>query len=102
MKKKFAFLLMGAHYDPARHQADFETENRLTSIRTVRDYPEAQAVIRTLFENGYGAIELCGAFGEEKAQELIRMTQGKVAIGFVTHFPEQDALFAAFFGNGGE
>ena len=38
MKKKFAFLLMGAHYDPARHQADFETENRLTSIRTVRDY----------------------------------------------------------------
>lgn len=73
-----------------------------TSIRTVRDYPEAQAVIRTLFENGYGAIELCGAFGEEKAQELIRMTQGRVAIGFVTHFPEQDALFAAFFGNGGE
>ena len=38
MKKKFAFLLMGAHYDPACHQADFETENRLTSIRTVQDY----------------------------------------------------------------
>ena len=30
------------------------------------------------------------------------MTQGRVAIGFVTHFREQDALFAAFFGNGGE
>ena len=47
-------------------------------------------------------IGLCGAFGEEKAQELIRMTQGRVAIGFVTHFPAQDALFTAFFGNGGE
>lgn len=102
MKKKFAFLLMGAHYDPACHQADFETENRLTSIRTVQDYSEAKTAIHSLMEEGYGAIELCGAFGEEKAQELIRMTQGRVAIGFVTHFPEQDALFAAFFGNGGE
>ena len=99
MKKKFAFLLMGAHYDPARHQADFETENRLTSIRTVRDYPEAQAVLRTLFENGYGAIELCGAFGEDGAKAVVNATQNKIPIGYITHLPEQDALYRAVFSN---
>ncbi|WP_157803108.1 DUF6506 family protein [Lacrimispora celerecrescens] len=47
----------------------------------------------------HGAVELYGAFGEEGAQKLIELTNNKIAIGYVTHKPEQDQLFAGFFSN---
>ncbi|MEG2203596.1 MAG: DUF6506 family protein [Oscillospiraceae bacterium] len=100
MKKKFAFLLLGAHYDPAVHQAQFETEHQMTRICTVRSFDEARERIAALDREGFGAIELCGAFGPEKAAELIALTHNRVAIGFVTHLPEQDALFEQFFAKG--
>lgn len=65
MKPIFAFILMGAQYDPEKDQAHFETESKHTYIYTVQN---------------------------------IALTEGKVAIGYVTHFAEQDALFTAFFG----
>lgn len=97
MKKKFAFLLMGAHYSPEQHHARFETERQITCIFTVRDFEQARAKLSELEREGFGAVELCGAFGEEKTKELIELTHGKIAIGYVTHFPQQDELFAAFF-----
>ena len=63
MKKKFAFLLMGEHYDPARHCAEFETEKQITYICTVKNAEEAYAKAAALKDAGVGAIELCGAFG---------------------------------------
>ena len=97
MKKKFAFLLMGEHYDPARHCAEFETEKQITYICTVKHAEEAYAKAAALKDAGVGAIELCGAFGEEMARKIIGLTGGEVAVGFVTHFPEQDGVFERFF-----
>lgn len=99
VKKKFAFLLMGAHYDTAAHAACFETENQLTQIVTVRDFDEACQRVSELYRQGFGAIELCGAFGKEKAQTLAELTHHEVAIGYVVHEPELDGLFERFFGN---
>ncbi len=97
MKKKFAFLLMGEHYDPKEHQASFETEKQITYIRTVKNPEEAFATIKELKEEGIGAIELCGAFGEQMTREIIDLTGNEIAVGYVTHFQEQDSLFAEFF-----
>ena len=96
--KKFAFLLMGRHYDPAKDYAHFETTRGISAIHTVTSLEEAAEVAANLYREGYGAIELCGAFGEAGARRIIEATEGKVAVGYVTHFPEQDSLFAAFFG----
>ena len=98
MKPIFAFLLMGAQYDPETHQAHFETESKHTYIYTVQNWEQAKARVDDLAARGCGAIELCGAFGPKKAQELIDRTGGSIAIGCVTHFPAQDSLFTAFFG----
>ena len=68
--KKFAFILMGAGYDPEKHQCCFEKENSENHIFTVRDFEEAKAKVVELFRAGYGAIELCGAYGKEKAEHL--------------------------------
>lgn len=99
MKKKFAFLLMGSHYNPAVHQACFETEKQISYIVTVKNFKEACDKITFLESEGVGAVELCGAFGEEGAQILIELTNNRIAIGYVTHKPEQDQLFADFFSN---
>lgn len=101
MKKKYAFLLMGDHYNPEEHKATFETENQVSYILTVRNIEEAFEKLASLKNEGVGAIELCGAFGEENAQKMIDMTDNKIAIGYVTNKPEQDGLFEDFFSNFG-
>ena len=94
--KKYAFIFMGKSYIPEKHQAEFDTGVK-TCIYTVRNKQEAREKVIELKNNGYGAIELCGAFGRDFALELIRLTNGKVAIGYCVNEPEQDELFDEFF-----
>lgn len=99
MKKKFAFILMGEAYNPIVHQACFEKEAMSTHIFTVRNFEDACDKVRVLEKEGFGAVELCGAFGPEKAQQLIELTGNRIAIGYVVHNEAQDGLFNAFFGS---
>lgn len=96
-KKKFAFLMMGTNHDPEKDHACFEGANRAAYICVVRNYEEAKVKVLELQKDGIGAIELCGAFGKEKAQELTELTGHQIAIGYVVHEPELDSVFAAFF-----
>lgn len=98
MMKKFAFIMMGAAHDPETDRAQFEAGGVLTLIRTVRDFEEAKKLALELVNDGVGAIELCGAFGPEKAEELFHLTGEKIAIGYVTHNPAHAPLFEAFWG----
>ena len=68
-KRKFAFLLKGEDYDPIVQQTFFETPFMTTYVFTVRNFEEAAAKVQALAEEGFGVIELCGAFGPEKARE---------------------------------
>lgn len=97
MKKKFAFLLMGSSYTTDMHRAQFETEKDITYIYTVKNFHEAEKLLLSLQKEGVGAVELCGAFGEENAQKLIDLTNNTIAIGYVVHKPKQDNLFEKFF-----
>jgi len=97
MKKKFAFLLMGGHYNPSEHQATFETAGQVTCIYTVQDYEQAIEKVRELDGQGFGAIELCGAFGQEKAKQLAEITGNRIAFGYVVHDPEMDEAIMKFF-----
>lgn len=99
VKKMFAFLLMGSHYIPSLHHARFETGKQITYIVTVNNFEEACKKVVELKKEGVGAMELCGAFGEDKAQKIVDILDGKVAVGFVTHFKYQDILFEEFFNN---
>jgi len=99
LKKKFAFILMGNHYTPEVHKAVFETENQVTYICTIKSFNEMEEKIKYLMGEGVGAIELCGAFGKEKADEVVKMTDNKVAVGYIIHDPSLDPLFKKFFGN---
>ena len=97
MKKKFAFLLMGKEFDTAKDTAVFETEHMISYIFTVTSFEEALKRAVACAEDGVGAIEVCGAFGKEWADKIIAATGNRVAVGYVVHNPEQDALFERFF-----
>ena len=71
MKKKFAFLLMGKEFDTAKDTAVFETEHMISYIFTVTSFEEALKRAVACAEDGVGAIEVCGAFGKEWADEII-------------------------------
>lgn len=96
--KKFAFILMGAGYDPEQDTAEFQKGESLTSIFTVRNMEEATRRAEKCAADGYGVIELCGAFGEEGARRIREATGNRIGVGYVVHDPAQDAIFTAFFG----
>lgn len=95
--KKYAFLLMGSQFAPEEHNAHFETEQQVSSIFTVKSLEEAGTLLLRLAAEGYGAVELCGAFGEEAARKLIALTHNRIAVGYSVHLPEQNVLFDEFF-----
>lgn len=97
--KKFAFMVLG-DYRPGEDTVLFEMPGSTAAFVRVQDFDEAEKRIVTLAAEGYGAVELCGAFGEERARKYIELTDNRMAIGFVVHVKEQDPLFAAFFGKG--
>lgn len=97
MKKKYAFILMGSNYNTKEHHACFEGKEQMTYIFTVNNLEQAREKVVSLEKEGFGAIELCGAFGKENAEKMIELTHNNIAIGYVTHNPKQDSLFSSFF-----
>ena len=95
--KKFAYILMGASLDTNNHIAEFDAGFTKICIHSVRSVEEAKEKVIGLWHEGFGVIELCGAFGRDLAIELMHLTNNEVAIGYVIHEPEQDELFAQFF-----
>lgn len=91
----FAFLIMGS-FDARSDRASIHGGD--ARIVGVADLEQACAAARRLCEAGVGCIELCGAFGEEGARRVIEATGGRVPVGYVTHLPQQDALYAEVFG----
>lgn len=93
---KFAFLILGDCFDATRDSAAIC--DGTARIIGVRDLAQACETACALSREGVGCIELCGAFGPDGARAVMASTQGAVAIGYVTHLPQQDALFEKLFG----
>lgn len=91
---KFVYIIMGP-FDP---KIDRKTigKNENAEIIGVRNLNQAKEVSKSLIGVA-DVIELCGAFEESGAKEIIDATDGKVPVGFVTHFDFQDDLFDGLF-----
>lgn len=91
----FAFIIMG-NFDPWQDRAAIH--NGDARMVGVADLKQACQAARELCAAGVECIELRGAFGEEGARRIIEATGGSVPVGYVTHLPQQDPLYAAVFG----
>ena len=95
--KKWAMVIMNAGYDPETDMARLDLEQVETHILTVRNPEEAVALAKRLGEEGFGAIEVCGAFGEELAKIMYEATGCKVPVGYVTTPKDQFQKALAFW-----
>ena len=91
---KFAFLIMG-DFNVESDRAEIHGGNAV--IVGVKNIEESAVVARQLQKEGFGCIELCGAFGEKGAKKIIKATENKLPIGYITHLPEQNELYNTTF-----
>ena len=91
---KFAFLILG---DFAAQGEKAVLAGGAAQIVAVPNMEAALLAAQNLVKEGVGCIELCGAFGKDGAQKIIYATENAVPVGYVTHLPEQDGLFAEAF-----
>lgn len=91
---KFIYIIMG----PFDSKVDRKTigKNDNAEIIGVRNLDEAKVVAKSLIGIA-DVIELCGAFGESGAREIIDATFGKIPVGFVRHLECQNDLFDELF-----
>lgn len=94
---KFAFIIMGSDFNPKIDRTSIHGEN--TQMIGVSSIEEACTEAKSLMAAGFSCIELCGAFGPEGAEKVIKATQNRLAVGYSTHFPSQDKIFEEVFGN---
>ena len=95
--KKWAMVIMNAGYDPEKDMARLDLEQVETHILTVRNPDEAVALAKRLGEEGFGAIEVCGAFVEELAKKMYEAAGCKVPVGYVTTPQDQFEKALAFW-----
>lgn len=93
---KFAYIIMGPFDESVDRK--YIGKNKNAQIIGVRNLEIAKKVAIKLKDEGIDVIELCGAFEKDGARELIKATNGKVPVGFVTHLEEQDEMFKKLFG----
>lgn len=91
---KFVYIIMGPFDSKTDRKAIGKNKN--AEIIGVRNLDQAKEVAKSLI-GIVDVIELCGAFGESGAREIIDATNGKIPVGFVTHFDFQDGLFDELF-----
>lgn len=91
---KFIYLIMG----PFDSKVDRKSigKNNNAEIIGVRNLEEAKVVAKSLIGIA-DVIELCGAFGKEGANEIIKVTSNKIPVGFVGHLDCQNDLFDEIF-----
>ena len=93
---KFAFLILGDFCPETDRAAIHGGAAQMRGVSTLED---ACAAARELLEQGVGCIELCGAFGPDGARRIIEATGNRIPVGYVTHLPEQEAVYRADFPN---
>jgi len=96
-KPKWAHIVMNEGYDPERHRARFDTEIREGHMLTVRNPAEAVELAKKLADEGFGAIEVCGAFGPELAKEMYEATGRRVPVSYVVAAPDELEQVLAFW-----
>ena len=97
MKKKWAFIRMSGNADVMKARACIESEHDDFHILTVRNADEAVAMAKLLKEEGFGAIEVCGAFGPELAEKMFEATDRTVPVGYVVTPEDQQDLVMKFW-----
>ena len=91
---KFVYIIMGPFDSKVDRKVIGKNDN--AEIIGVKNLEEAKEISKSLIGIA-DVIELCGAFGESGAREIIDATCRKIPVGFVGHLDCQNDLFDELF-----
>lgn len=97
MQKKFAYVLMSSPAENGNRVLIAESPEMLQIVARASSVENACLLAKELAEEGFGVIELCGAFGAEGAQKIKDYAGGNLGVAYVTRLPGQDDIFTSFF-----
>lgn len=95
--KKYAMLIMNSKFE--QQNVQWICDEIEHYIITTRSLEETQKKVISLVKQGFGAIELCGAFGKEAAENLYQLINCKIPIGYVVYSDDQIEALSAFWEN---
>lgn len=95
--KKYAMLLMNPAFDTEKGHACFGVDGIEHHILTIRCEQDAVKKASELADAGFGAIEVCGAFGEELARKMYDAAGHRLTVGYVTYPRDQEEANARFW-----
>jgi len=81
---KAAFIFVASDADPNEHKKLFSTPEKLDlMVIGVKDYEQAAQKAKDLVDQGYGAIELCGGFGNLGVAIVAKAVGDKATVGVI-------------------
>jgi len=83
MALKAVFIFLAPKADPKIHKSLISTPTLELHIVGTKNYDEACEVAKELVNQGIGAIELCGGFGNVGAGKVSDAVEHKVPVGVV-------------------
>lgn len=87
--KPIAFIFVSGGALPKVHRGVFETDQHRLEVCGVSSIEEGCRVAKDLVEDGCCLIELCGGFGADGTRKVIAAIDGKVPVGYIDYFPEE-------------
>ena len=91
---RFAYIIKG-DFDIIKDKVSIR--NGFAQIIGVNNVKEACKISKELVLEGISCIELCGGFNINEVKEIIKATDNKIPIGYVTHLKEQDEVYKQTF-----
>lgn len=92
---KYAFIMNSRTLNPENYSVVYENEGNLYYFTAVHGMKMARELAKKLADEGYGLINLCGNFNEEKTEEIRKASEGKPRVCYAKYTEEEQAKFNA-------
>lgn len=92
---KYAFIMNSRTLNPESYSVRYEDGENQYYFTAVHGMKMTREVARKLSDEGYGLIDLCGNYNEEKADEIRKVSEGKVIVNYAKYTEEELAKLEA-------
>lgn len=92
---KYAFIMNSGHFTPEDYSVLYEDGGSQYYFAAVHSMDMTLELARRLAAEGYGMIDLCGDFDEEKAEEVAIASGGTIKVNYAKYTKEELERFEA-------
>lgn len=92
---KYAFIMNSGTLSPETYSVLYEDEGNHYFFTAVHGMDMAQALAKQLADDGFEMIDLCGDYDAEKAEDIIKASDGKIKVNYAKYSEEELAKFNA-------